>query len=133
MPGAWPGSTRTPVSGLGPAARVGRRRDFLAVRASGSVQGPAGGPGGVARALALLRGSAEAAAQLLSCVEGLGEQIGVSEGWVGKMNELTLAAIHSQVDAAAFATAWEEGRKLTVDEAIALALSSLEPAGPSLR
>ena len=44
------------------------------------------------------------------------------------MNEQTIAAIHSQLDAAAFATAWEKGQKLTVDEAVALALSSVEPA-----
>ncbi len=105
-----------------------RRANLLAWRDLGSLQGTAQSLCGTARALAMLLGRADAAAQLLSCFEGLGEQIGVSEGWVGRMNELTLAAIHSQLDAAAFATAWEKGQKLTVDEAVALALSSVEPA-----
>lgn len=105
-----------------------RRANLLAWRDLGSLQGTAQSLCGAARAIALLLGGADAAAQLLSCFEGLREQIGVSEGWVGRMNELTLTAIHSQLDAAAFATAWEKGQKLTVDEAVALALRSVAPA-----
>ncbi len=105
-----------------------RRANLLAWRDLGSLQGTAQSLCGTARALALLLGRADAAAQLLACFDGLQEQIGVSEGWVGKMNELTLAAIHTQLDDVAFANAWEQGRKLTVDEAVALALSSVEPA-----
>jgi hypothetical protein len=37
-------------------------------------------------------------------------------------NEITLAAIREQLDEAGFAEAWEEGRSLTADEAVALAL-----------
>ena len=44
--------------------------------------------------------------------------------WVAKMNEETLGVIRSQLDDAAFAEAWEEGRALTIDEAVALALDS---------
>jgi hypothetical protein len=38
------------------------------------------------------------------------------------MNETTLAAIRAQLDDAAIAEAWEQGRKLTVGEAVTLAL-----------
>ena len=110
-----------------------RRANLLAWRDLGSLQGTAQSLCGAAKDLALLRGRADAAAQLLSCFEGLREQIGVSEGWVGKMNRQTLTAIHAQLDNDAFAVAWEEGRKLTVDGAVVLALSSLEPARPSHR
>ncbi len=104
-----------------------RKANLLAWRDLGSLQGIAQSLCGTARALALLLGRADAAAQLLSCFEGLREQIGVSEGWVSKMNGETLTAIHTQLDDDDFAVAWEEGRKLTVDGAVAFALSSLEP------
>jgi hypothetical protein len=42
------------------------------------------------------------------------------------MNERTLAAIRAQLDEAAFAEAWEQGRTLTADRAVDLALDSLE-------
>jgi predicted ATPase len=79
-----------------------------------------------ARALTL-EGRATAAAQLLACFDALMEEIGVTfvEGWVRRMNDETLAAVHLHLDAAAVSEAWEEGRKLTVDEAVALALSEL--------
>jgi predicted ATPase len=70
-------------------------------------------------------GSAGTAARLLSCSDVLFEEIGGSEAWVGRMNEKTLAAIRAQLDDAAFAEAWEQGRKLTLDEAVALALDSV--------
>jgi hypothetical protein len=37
-----------------------------------------------------------------------------------------LGTIRAQLDAAAFAEAWEHGRTLTADEAVALALDSVE-------
>ncbi len=40
------------------------------------------------------------------------------------MNERTLTAIRAQLDEAAFAEAWEQGRALAVDEAVTLALDS---------
>jgi hypothetical protein len=40
------------------------------------------------------------------------------------MNEATLAAIRTQLDDAVVAEAWQQGRKLTVGEAVALALDS---------
>jgi len=77
-----------------------------------------------ARALAFT-GKAGTAAQLLSCSEALREEIGFSRSWFGEVNEETLAPIRSQLDEAAFAEAWEQGRQLTIDEAVALALDSL--------
>ena len=70
-------------------------------------------------------GRAEAAARLLSKAEALSEEIGGSfEGWAEEQNEETLAALRADLDEPAFAEAWEQGRKLTVDEAVALALGS---------
>jgi tetratricopeptide (TPR) repeat protein len=70
-------------------------------------------------------GRAGAAARLLSSSEALREHIGsTSVPSVAKMNEETLTAIRTQLNEAAFAEAWEEGRALTIDEAIALALDS---------
>jgi len=42
------------------------------------------------------------------------------------MNEQTLSTIHARLDESAFAESWEQGRALTIDEAVALALESLE-------
>ena len=70
-------------------------------------------------------GRAEAAARLLSRGEALREEIGAGlESWAVEMNERTLTAIHTQLDEAAFAEAWEQGRAMTVDEAVALAFES---------
>lgn len=81
-----------------------------------------------ARALAAA-GSAGTAARLLSKGEALREEIGATlESWAvmeAKLRE-TLAAVRTQLDEAAFAEAWEQGRSLTVDEAVALALDSLD-------
>jgi len=78
-----------------------------------------------ARALALAR-RAETAARLLSSSEALREEMGFRRSWLREVSEEALIPIRSQLDEAAFAEAWEEGRKLTVDEAIALALDSPE-------
>jgi predicted ATPase len=70
-------------------------------------------------------GKEEAAARLLSCSEALREEIGFRRSWVTSRNEQTLDIIHSHLDDAAFAEAWEQGRKLTADEAATLALNAL--------
>ena len=72
-----------------------------------------------ARALAFA-GRAATAAQLLSCFEALRTEIGGSEAWVTRDNEETLAMIRTQLDEAAFAEAWEQGKALTADQAVAL-------------
>ena len=69
-----------------------------------------------------------AAAQLLSCSETLHEEVGVRRSWVLQRNDETLALIRSEIDDAEFAAAWEQGRSLTGDEAVALAVGSLESA-----
>jgi non-specific serine/threonine protein kinase len=71
-------------------------------------------------------GRAETAARLLSCSEGLCEELDAAVPWVTRMYEETLASVRAQLDEAAFAEAWEEGRKLTADEAVALALASVD-------
>jgi hypothetical protein len=102
------------------------KQNLLAWRDLGSLQGIAQSLCGRASALAVLLGKADAAARLLSCFEAQRERIGVSEAWVVRMNEETLAAIRARLDEGAFVEAWEQGRALTIDEAVALALDSLE-------
>ena len=82
---------------------------------------------GVARAITVV-GRVETAARLISCFEALSEEIGGGEAWVARMNEQTLTTIHTQLDEAAFAEAWEQGRLLTLEEAVGLALDTLEEA-----
>ena len=53
------------------------------------------------------------------------EEIGASPPSLAKVNEKTLMSIHAQLDDAAFAEAWDQGRALTADEAVALALDAL--------
>jgi hypothetical protein len=70
-------------------------------------------------------GTAGTAARILSSSEALYEETGGGVlSWVAKMNAETLGVIRSQLDDVAFAEAWEEGRALTIDEAVALALDS---------
>ncbi|MGH3134483.1 MAG: tetratricopeptide repeat protein [Gaiellaceae bacterium] len=78
----------------------------------------------VAHALALA-GRPAPAVRLLSHAQTLADEIGASVPWVARMNEETLAVIHTQLDDAAFAEAWEHGRKLSPDEAVALAVDSV--------
>ena len=80
---------------------------------------------GVARAITAA-GRVETAVRLISCFEALREEIGGGEAWVARMNEETLATIRTQLDEAAFTDAWKQGQALTADEAVALALQSLE-------
>lgn len=66
------------------------------------------------------------AARLLSSSEALHEELGASlRPWLAEMNEDTLTTLRAQLDEAAFAEAWEQGRVLTADEAVARALDSL--------
>jgi predicted ATPase/class 3 adenylate cyclase len=81
-------------------------------------------------ALALaLRGEAEAALRLLACADARFEDLEVNEGnierWVVRMNDGTRELIGTTVDEATTARASEEGRKLTVDEAVEHALDLL--------
>jgi predicted ATPase len=79
-----------------------------------------------ARALVVV-GSPSIAAFLLASAEALQEEIGAGRSqWLVEMNERTLRAIRAELDDAAFAKAWKQGRALTVDDAVALAVDSLE-------
>jgi hypothetical protein len=71
-------------------------------------------------------GRAETAAQLISCFEALSEEIGGSHAWVRRMNDETLAIVRARLDAGDFDIAWEQGRRLTADKAVALALDALD-------
>ena len=102
------------------------KQNLLASRDLGSLQGIAQSLCRSAATFAVLAGKADTAARLLSCFEAQREQIGVSEAWVARMNEQTLSAIRTRLDESAFAEAWEQGRALTIDEAVVLALESLE-------
>jgi ATP/maltotriose-dependent transcriptional regulator MalT len=78
----------------------------------------------VARVLAAV-GDAAIAARLMSRVEALHDETGVSmRPWLARMNAATLGVIHARLDDAAFAEAWEQGRRLGVDEAVALAFDA---------
>jgi hypothetical protein len=72
-----------------------------------------------------LAGRAALAAQVLSSSTALMDEIGASPPWFAKISRKTLSAIHAQLDEGAFAEAWDEGRALNGDEAVALAIESL--------
>ena len=69
---------------------------------------------------------ARAAALLLARAEVLQEEVGIRPVWLEKTDDKTLAALHAQLDEAAFAEAWEQGRALTLDEAVAYALGGAD-------
>ena len=72
-----------------------------------------------------VEGQVRSAAQLLAKAEALREEIGASlEAWIDRMDAKTLDTIRSQLDEEAFDEAWEAGRGLTIEEAVALALES---------
>jgi predicted ATPase/class 3 adenylate cyclase len=78
-----------------------------------------------ARARALC-GRHEAAAKLLGAGDALHAEVGATmQYWVVDMNDVTNALVRKQLDEAAFAEVWEQGRALTADEAVALALDSV--------
>jgi predicted ATPase len=67
-------------------------------------------------------GDARKAVRLLSASHALLDDQMPRTAEVAKINDQTLHATHAQLDEAAFAEAWELGRRLTADEAIALAM-----------
>jgi hypothetical protein len=72
-------------------------------------------------------GRAEAATRVLSTGEMLYEDMGAAPmGWLQRGNNEALVLIRERLDEAAFAEAWEQGRKLTADQAVALALDALD-------
>jgi tetratricopeptide (TPR) repeat protein len=81
-----------------------------------------------ARALAFVRGAAAEATQLLSCAAARREEIGAGTppAYVVAMNEEAIAAIREELDDRAFTEAWEQGRALTLDQAVELAVDYVE-------
>jgi non-specific serine/threonine protein kinase len=72
------------------------------------------------------------ATQLLACAEALHEELGTQLlPHLVVENERTLASIRRQLDHSAFAEAWEQGRALTADQAVALAFESSAAATAS--
>jgi hypothetical protein len=69
-------------------------------------------------------GQAETAARLVACAESLREEIGGSHSWVAELNAKTLTGLRTRLDDAELAPILEQGSRLTVDEAVALALDS---------
>ena len=69
-------------------------------------------------------GKPGAAATVLSAGEALLEEIGSSSPWITEMNGERCDQIGEELEEGAFAAAWEAGKGLTADEAVALALGS---------
>jgi len=118
------GRVRDAVSMLNESHRIHRDLD--------DPIGIARGLSRVARVLAVV-GRAGTAARLLSRAEYLHEELGARlRPWLAQMNGETVTTIRAQLDEAAFAEAWEQGRALTADAAVTLALDSLTlgPGGP---
>ncbi|MDQ3380922.1 MAG: adenylate/guanylate cyclase domain-containing protein [Actinomycetota bacterium] len=71
------------------------------------------------------RGRPGVAAQLLARAATLRDEIGYTlESWMTLETEEALAAVRAQLDDSTLAAAWQQGAKLSLDEAIALALDS---------
>src|SRR5207244_3494522 len=71
-----------------------------------------------ARALAFAGGGDVEAAKLLSCAEAVREEMGAGGmPYLLRNHEEALAIIRSRLDDDVFAEAWQEGAKLTTDEA----------------
>ncbi|MFY9586300.1 MAG: adenylate/guanylate cyclase domain-containing protein [Actinomycetota bacterium] len=77
----------------------------------------------MARALAVA-GRAEISAQVIACFQELNREAGGAEAWVLRESEETLTMISEQLDDAAIAAAWEKGRKLSAEDAMALGFDS---------
>ena len=75
----------------------------------------------IAYSLAKL-GRADAAARVLAASEALRDEIGHDEGWIAAITAEILAEIRQGLDERAFERAWTEGRRLSSEEAAALAL-----------
>jgi tetratricopeptide (TPR) repeat protein len=71
-------------------------------------------------------GDAATAVRLVACSREIFEEINArEEPWLEKRNAATLAAIRTRIDDATFDEAWEQGRRLGIDEAVELGLRSL--------
>jgi predicted ATPase/class 3 adenylate cyclase len=79
----------------------------------------------LARALAFAR-KARTAVQLLARAEALRKEIGATFlPWALDLNAGTLKAVRTELDEAAFDEAWQQGATLSVDDAVALAVTEV--------
>ncbi len=77
----------------------------------------------IARTLVLAEGGAATVVRLISSANALLDEIGTTKPFYhAERDEETLARTHAQLDETEVAEAQEEGRRLTVDEAVELAL-----------
>jgi hypothetical protein len=79
---------------------------------------------GLAYGLAL-HGEPSLAARLLAKAMTLFDEIGSRFDFSRDWNEKARTAIREQIDEAAFEEAWRQGESMTLDEAVALAISSV--------
>jgi len=69
----------------------------------------------------------ELAARVFSLAEAMHHELGWTyEDWLVAVKDEAESRARAQLDEAAFAAAWEQGRAMTPDEAVALALESLD-------
>ncbi len=72
-------------------------------------------------------GKAEIATRVLSAADELADDVGLTlSSWDPPYIEFVIQMIRDRIDERAFEKAWEQGRTLTADEAVALALESLD-------
>ncbi len=69
-----------------------------------------------------LDGNAERAVEISSLSDALRTELGARVPWVERLAEQTLAEARDRLDPAAFEAAWERGKRLTPDAAVAMAL-----------
>jgi predicted ATPase len=70
------------------------------------------------------KGELDTAAKIISATRTLNDEIGLAEpGYTTDLNEGTIAIIHAGLDESAFEEASEQGAKMTLDDAVALALT----------
>ena len=89
-------------------------------------RGVAGTLGGLA-AIVLARGDAEGAARFLGAARALGDTVGIAHLGHQLFYERVLAATRAGLDEQTFAAAWEAGRALPLDAAVAEALAAARP------
>jgi predicted ATPase/class 3 adenylate cyclase len=74
--------------------------------------------------LAASKGQTDTAVRLISATRAVNDESGAVEpSYTADLNEGTLAMAHGALDDSAFDKAWEQGAKMTLDDAVALALT----------
>jgi predicted ATPase/class 3 adenylate cyclase len=86
------------------------------------------GLGHAAEALAAM-GRTEAAARLVGAYEAMREDIGGSEAWVRRMRDDVLTKVSAKLEPAELEAALAEGRRLTAEKAVAVALEAFDEVG----